>query len=158
LVAIRASRPDEMLLIRPLVEEYHRESRYAHIPFSETKFKRNFLHALNNPDNTLAVYIRHDGKAVGMMQAGVGEYYLGDGGRIATVHALYVSKRIRGTLLGGKVAMKLMRIVADWANEQRAEELHMHSTSGIATRETDRLLRRMGFRTVGGFYVTKIAI
>jgi hypothetical protein len=156
LVAVRVSRPDEMLLVRPLVEEFHRESRYAHIPFSDRKFKRNFLQALNNPDDTLAVFIRRGDQVVGLLQAGVGEYYLGEGGRIATVMALYTSRRIRGTMLGGRVALKMMRIVSDWAKAQGAEELHVHSTSGISPKVTDRLLGRLGLRTTGGFYVLKV--
>lgn len=153
LVAVRISRPDEMLLIRPLVEEYHRESRYGHIPFSEQKFRQLFLQMLNNPDDTLGAYVRHGGIVAGALQASVGDYYLGEGGRLVTVLGLYVPQSIRDTLLGGRVTLKLVRIVTDWAKAQRALELHMHSTSGIAPQRTDRMLRRLGFRTFGGSYV-----
>ncbi len=153
LVAVRVSRPDEMLLIRPLAEEFHRESRYGHIPFSERKFKRHFLQTVNNPDDTLGVYLRHGDRVVGLLQANVGDYYLGEGGRMVTVLTFYVPRSVRDTMLGGRVTLKMMRIVSDWAKAQGALELHMHSTSGIAPQRTDRMLRRLGFRTYGGSYV-----
>lgn len=37
-----------------------------------------------------------------------------------------------------------------------ALELHVHSTSGIAPQRTDRMLRRRGFKTYGGSYVTGV--
>jgi len=132
-----------MLLIRPLAEEFHRESRYGHIPFSERKFKRHFLQTLNNPDDTLGAYVRHGDKVVGPLQAGVGDYYLGEGGRMVTV---LTPRAVRDTMLGGRVTLKMLRIVTDWAKAQGALELHMHSTSGIAPQRTDRMLRRLGFK------------
>jgi len=156
LVAVRVSRPDEMLLIRPLAEEFHRESRYGHIPFSERKFKRHFLQTLNNPDDTLGAYVRHGDEVVGLLQAGVGYYYLGEGGRMVTVLTFYVPRAVRDTMLGGRVTLKMLRIVTDWAKAQGALELHMHSTSGIAPQRTDRMLRRLGFKAYGGSYVMGI--
>ena len=153
LVAVRVRRPDEMLLIRPLAEEFHRESRYGQIPFSERKFKRQFLQTLNNPDDTLGAYVRHCDKVVGLLQAGAGDYYLGEGGRMVTVLTFYVPRSVRDSMLGGRVTLKMMRIVSDWAKAQGALELHMHSTSGIAPQRTDRMLRRLGFKTYGGSYV-----
>lgn len=41
-------------------------------------------HDLNNPDDTLGAYVRHGDKVVGLLQAGVGDYYLGEGGRMDT--------------------------------------------------------------------------
>lgn len=145
-----------MLLIRPLAEAFHRESRYGHIPFSERKFKRHFLQTLNNPDDTLGAYVRHGNNVVGLLQAGVGDYYLGEGGRMVTVLSFYVPRAVRDTLLGGRVTLKMMRIVSDWAKAQGALELHMHSTSGIAPQRTDRMLRRLGFKTYGGSYALGI--
>lgn len=68
----------------------------------------------------------------------------------------YVPRSARDTMLGGRVTLKMMRIVTDWAKAQGALELHMHSTSGIAAQRTDRMLRRLGFRTYGGSYVMGI--
>lgn len=75
---------------------------------------------------------------------------------MATVLTFYIPPRIRETLLGGRVTLKMMRILSDWARAQRALEIHMHSTSGIAPQRTDRMLRRLGFKTYGGSYVGRV--
>lgn len=61
---MRVSRPDEMLLIRPLAEEFHRESRYGHIPFSERKFKRHFLRRADFHRVGFDRPVRHGGAGV----------------------------------------------------------------------------------------------
>ncbi|MGK2226856.1 MAG: hypothetical protein ACI9GK_000662 [Devosia sp.] len=69
---------------------------------------------------------------------------------MVTVYALYVSKAIRATTLGGRITIKLLRILNDWAKAQKAEEVHVHVTSGVQPERTDRLLRRLGYRRMGG--------
>ena len=71
-------------------------------------------------------------------------------------YGIYVSAKIRKTILGGKIALKLLRIAGDWAKAQNAEELHVHSTAGIAPERTDRLLSKFGFKAYGGNYVGKV--
>lgn len=149
----RASRPEDILAIRDIAHEFHAESRYRHLPFSERKFTRLFSEAISNPE-MLAVYVQHKDRTVGLLQAGASDYYLGEGGRIATVYVMYVSGKVRRTLVGGRVGLRLIRIVSDWAKRQGAYELHIHSTSGIEPERTDKLLRRLGFKTFGGNYVS----
>ncbi|MEP0520990.1 MAG: hypothetical protein ABJO09_14185 [Hyphomicrobiales bacterium] len=156
LVVYRATKPEEIVNIRGIAHEFHAESRYAHLQFSEEKLTRAFSRAINNPSNTLSIYIQCDGETVGIVQAAAGDYYLGIGGRIVSVLNLYVSRRIRGTYLGGKVGVKLLRVVSEWAGTQRAEEIHIHSTSGIDPLRTDKLLTRMGFEVIGGNYMARL--
>ncbi|HEY8577187.1 MAG TPA: hypothetical protein VIL88_12695 [Devosia sp.] len=152
LKVFRAIRQEDILAVRDIALEYHAESRYAHIPFSERKFIRVFSKAISSPNDTLALYVQHNGRTVGMLNAGAGDYYLGEGGRMVTVYALYVSKPIRATTLGGRITIKLLRILNEWARAQLAEEVHVHVTSGVEPERTDRLLRRLGYRTYGGNY------
>lgn len=152
----RATQQEEILAIRDIALEFHNESRYAHIPFSEKKFVRAFSKGISSPEDTLAIYVQHQGKTVGLLSAGAGDYYLGEGGRMVTIYAVYVSASIRDSLLGGKVGLKLIRMAGDWAKAQRAEELHIHATSGIEPKRTDKLLRRLGFKTFGGNYSVRV--
>lgn len=156
LKVFRATRQEDILAVRDITLEYHAESRYAHIPFSERKFIRAFSKAISNPNDTLALYVQHNGKTVGMLSAGAGDYYLGEGGRMVTVYALYVSKAVRTTALGGRITIKLLRILNDWAKAQKAEEVHVHVTSGVQPERTDRLLRRMRYKTYGGNYAVSV--
>ncbi len=75
---------------------------------------------------------------------------------MVTVYVLYVSARVRNTFLGGKVGVKLLRLVSEWAKAQKAEEIHIHSTSGIEPKRSDKMLSRMGFTTYGGNYVARL--
>ncbi|MGK2226858.1 MAG: hypothetical protein ACI9GK_000664 [Devosia sp.] len=47
-------------------------------------------------------------------------------------------------------------MVCDWAKAQGAEELHIHSTSGIDPERTDKLLTRLGFKAYGGNYAVRL--
>lgn len=149
---IRATRLDEIGQIRDIAHEFHAESRYAHLPFSEEKFARFCSNALRNPQDNIALYVQYQGRTVGVLTAGAGDYYLGEGGRMVTVYVMYVSASIRETLLGGRIGIRLIRMVSEWARFLKADELHIHSTSGIDPERTDKLLRRLGFRAYGGNY------
>ena len=153
---IRATRQEEILEVRDLVLEYHAESRYAHLPFSEKKFIRAYSKALSSPTDTLALYVQYKGKTIALLHAGAGDYYLGEGGRMVTVYAMYVSPGIRRSLLGGRVGIKLLRLVGDWAKQQGARDLHVHSTSALAPARTDKLMRALGFSVYGGNYVAAV--
>jgi hypothetical protein len=153
---IRATRIEEITEIRDIAHEFHAESRYAHLPFSEEKFARFCSNSLLRPEENIALYVQYRGKTVGILTAGSGDYYLGEGGRLVTVYVMYVSARVRDTLLGGKIGVRLIRMVSEWARAQLAEELHIHSTSGIDPERTDKLLSRLGFKTYGGNYAIAI--
>lgn len=93
---------------------------------------------------------------VGAMGAELGEHYLGTDVKIATNYFLYVSGQVRGTALGGRVAVKLMRLFIDWARAKGAHELNVHGTSGIDPERTDRFLKRLGLQPHGGNYAARL--
>jgi len=155
---IRATRIEEIDQIRDIAHEFHAESRYAHLPFSEEKFGRFCNNALRNPRDNIALYVQYRGRTVGVLTAGTGDYYLGEGGRMVTVYVMYVSASIRSSFLGGKVGVRLLRMVSDWARFLEAQELHIHSTSGFDAERTDRLLQRLGFKTYGGNYAISLGV
>ncbi|HEY8595424.1 MAG TPA: hypothetical protein VIL84_09270 [Devosiaceae bacterium] len=59
--------------------------------------------------------------------------------------------------MGGKIGVRLIRMAADWAQAQNAEELHLQATSGIESERTDRLMKRLGFKAYGGNYANLLA-
>ncbi len=62
------------------------------------------------------------------------------------------NKRASAVRPDGRIGLKLIRMVTDWAKSQEAIEMHIHSTSGIDPERTDKLLSRLGFKTYGGNY------
>ena len=71
---------------------------------------------------------------------------------ITSTLGFYVISEIRKTLLGGRVALKLLAAYRNWALNRRAVEMHLYVTSGIRLDKTDRFLRRVGFCQMGGSY------
>lgn len=80
LVVYRARHTDEIPNVRDIVREFHAECRFSHLPFSEEKFIRYYTKGLSNPHSTFLIYIQYKSKTVGVLHAGVGDYYLGIGG------------------------------------------------------------------------------
>ena len=66
--------------------------------------------------------------------------------------SFYVLASCRSTLLGGRVALRLLDAGRRWAINRGAVEWQMHVTSGFRINPTDRMLRRVGFRQTGGNY------
>ena len=64
--------------------------------------------------------------------------------------SFYVLAEYRRTLLGGRIAVKLLDAGRGWAMNRRAVELQLHVTSGIHIGQTDRVFRKLGFRQTGG--------
>ena len=54
-------------------------------------------------------------------------------------------------------AVKLLHGFKRWAAAAQAAEMSVHVTSGYRIVETDRLLRRLGFRQTGGNYVASVS-
>ena len=50
----------------------------------------------------------------------MGGYFIGEGGRVASVNMINVAKPVHGSFLGCKVALKLVRALLDWAKSQNA--------------------------------------
>lgn len=148
----RAVREEDLALVQGVVQAYHDESRFAHIPFSARKFSRMYIKAISQLERTIVLYAWYKGRAIGVIHSTIGEYYLGDGGRFATILGIYVSRDVRSSVLGGRVAIRLLRSASEWAKNQGAEEITLYATSGLRARSVDGTLRRLGFLTLGGSY------
>ena len=147
---------EQIVRLAGIGREYHGESRYAHVAFSEAKFMRAYERLITRPQTNFGVYVERGDDILGVMGAEIGEYYLGTDIKIATNYFLYVSGRVRGTALGGRVAVRLMRLFIDWAKAKGADEFNVHITSGIDPQRTDRFLKRLGLEAYGGYYAGRL--
>ncbi|MCV0426755.1 MAG: GNAT family N-acetyltransferase [Roseibium sp.] len=142
-----------------LAREAHRNTIFRDIPFSEQKAMAIIERALAHPERNGLIYavpggdvpLTEDG-LYGFASVHAGEYFLGTGTLIATVQTLNVSQKLSGTLLGGKVALRLVQAVRQWAKERNCEHLMVHVTNGVEVKDADRFFRRCGMKTVGGNY------
>lgn len=130
------TRVEEVKLLLPMAREWHAESRFCHIPFSEKKLLGRVASTLKRGGDALTIFAVYKGKPVGLIDLGVGEPLFCDGGRYATVLAFHVVRPMRRTFLGGRIALGLFENAKKWAKLKGAVELMVHGTDG----ETPRII------------------
>ena len=136
----------------PLALAAHSESRHREYPFDAER-RRRFLaeRFLADPMRYGFLIARHGERAVGMLTCHAQNLVFSDV-TVASCLSFYVQASCRRTLLGGRVAVRLVDAGRRWAMNRGAVEWQMHVTSGVHIGQTDRLFRRLGFRQTGGNY------
>lgn len=135
-----------------LSQEAHQEGRWSDYTFSVEKrntFIRNFL---VNPGYWSLFVAEQDDEPVGFIYCCASEYLVGTDFLMTTVYAYYVRKQWRQSLVGGKIAVQLMKNCIRWSKSRNSREILIHATSGIDMKRTDIFLRRTGFKLIGGNY------
>ena len=141
----------------PLALAAHRESRHGQHPLDPER-RRRFLteHFLADRTRYGLLFARHRDRPVGMITCHAQRLHYTDA-TVVSCLALFVLDEYRQSLLGGRVAVKLLDAGRRWAMNRRAVELQLHVTNGVRIRQTDRLLRKLGFRQTGGNYALDLA-
>ena len=136
----------------PLTLAAHRESRHRRLRLDAER-RRRFLaeHFLADPKRYGFLIARHGARAVGMLTCHAQTLYYSDV-TVVSCLSFYVLASCRRTLLGGRVALRLLDAGRRWALNRRAVEWQIHVTNGIHIGRTDRTLRRVGFVQTGGNY------
>ena len=143
--------------LRPVSTEFHAESRFSDIAYSHKKRDDLFMKAIDDPKFYALIIAEMDGEPVGFLFCTAGEYLVGYGELITTVYSFYVRKKYRGTLMGGKAAVRLMAAVVKWSEARKVREVMIHVTSGIDVQRTDRFLRRAKFGVIGANYSLRLS-
>lgn len=138
-----------------LVRDAHERTIFRDIPFSERKARALFDKVVRQPDQhgLLLATLNEAERPVGFASLNAGEYFLGEGALVCSVTGLYYSSSLTGSMLAGKVALRLMQAIRQWAKERRCSHILVHVTNGMSASESDQFFRRCGLRTVGGNYV-----
>ncbi|PXW78220.1 hypothetical protein BZA02_11123 [Ruegeria sp. P4] len=95
-------------------------------------------------------------KPVGFAYSSVGEYHIGKGVLLTTIHNMNVSMHVRSKLSGGRIALGLFKGVETWSQARGAKEVLFHVTSDIQLARAHKLAKRMGFKFIGGSYVKSV--
>ncbi len=142
----------DLEFLRPVSLEFHAESRYSNIPYSHKKRDDLFIKAIKSPKYFALMIAEINDEPVGFLFCTIGEYIVGYDDLITTVYSFYVRKKYRGTILGGKAAIRLLKGAIKWSKNRNAREIMIHVTSGIDIQRTDKFLRRTGFGVTGANY------
>jgi hypothetical protein len=141
---------DEMIA---LAEASHLESRFGYIPFSETKARKIIDTALSNEKRNGLMLALKDEKLVGAAYCSIGELHIGESVLLTTIHNINVLKNIRSTLSGGQAALGLLKGIETWSKARGAQEILFHITSSVNLARSHKLVKRVGYKFVGGSYV-----
>ena len=147
-----ASSLADLEYLRPVSLEFHKESRFADIPYSHKKRDDLMIKALNNSERYALMIAEYKGEPIGFLFCTAGEYLVGYGELMTTVYSFYVRKKYRGSLVGGRAAVRLLKGAVKWSQLRNAREIMIHVTSGIDIKRTDKFLRRGGFGVIGANY------
>ena len=136
----------------PLTLAAHEESRHREHPLDPER-RRRFLAERFLADRTRYGFLvaRYGGRPVGMLTCLAERLHYTDV-TVVSCLSFYVLAEYRRSLLGGRIAVKLLDAGRRWALNRRAVELQLHVTSGIHIGQTDRVFRKLGFRQTGGNY------
>jgi len=150
-----ATRPTEerhRAQVHDITRRVHEASLFADIPFSEAKFDAAFDKTLQKQQQHLGLVVSLEDRVLGCAYCSIGEYFIGDGGRIVSVQTICVDPEVSDGLLGGKVALRLAKGIETWAQACAATHLLYHVTAGIEPARADRLFRKIGMKVMGGNY------
>lgn len=150
-VTVRLARGEaDIDALTPLFAEYHRESRYRDLqPDMETRRKFIREHFLEKPKRYGLLIAEYGGEPAGLLSCMLAPilYYRANA---AVSLSFYVPPRFRGGVVGGRVALSLVRAFRQWGKNRKALELQMHLSGGIDVARTDAFMSRLGFHRTGG--------
>lgn len=140
-----------------LARVVHEEGMFSDIKFSEKKFYRYFEQTIENPETHLGLKVSLGNRILGFSFCSIGSYFIGDGARIVTVTTICIDKETRSSILGGKVALRLVRGIELWSRQRKADAILYHVTSGVDVANIDRVFRKLGMITLGGNYAVRLS-
>lgn len=146
------SSTDAMDDILILAERSHAESRFSYITFAPQKVRAIAERALADPKRHGVMMCWDNGKPVGFAYCSVGEYHIGTGTLVTTIHNLNVLKEVRHSLRGGRIAIGLLKGIDSWSRARSSAEILFHVTSDVEIGRTHKFIKRLGYRFIGGSY------
>lgn len=146
----------DMSAILRLARDAHQQSRFRDIPFSEEKATKIVEKALlDRKRHGILLALKGD-VAVGGLHCSVGEYFIGTGTLIATIHNINIASNVGSTMLSGRTTLGLLTGARTWAKARGAKEILLNVTSGKDLERTHKLMKRLGFEFVGGNYAAEV--
>lgn len=152
----RMASTEDLRALVDLACEAHEESRFGYIPFSEEKVRKIAAIALIDDKRHGIMVVFRKNELVGAAYCSVGEFHIGTGVLLATIHNINVRRSERSALFGGRAALGLFRGIETWSKARGAKEVLFHITSGIDLARVHKFSNRLGYKFVGGSYAKSI--
>lgn len=146
---IRRANVDDIETLVGYWRTVHAHTVFAHLTFDEVKLASVIRGLIEDRSDASCFLIaaKTDGTACGVLIGQVDAYYFSND-PVAKVVFYWVREAHRK----GPAAVKLMLAFRQWAQNRRVKEIVIGVTSGQEIASTDRMLKKMGGRLVGGNY------
>lgn len=148
-MSIRFAKLDDIETLVDYWRGFHAQSPFAHLMLDEVKLATTMRRMIEDRSGAFGFFVADDdgGKAYGVLAAQIDTYYFSND-PVARMIFYWVHPDHRY----GTGAVKLMLAFKQWAQNRKATELAIGVTSGEALAVTDRMLKKMGGRLMGGNY------
>ena len=139
--------------MRALCRTSHERTIFGDIPFSDAKFGQTFAAILARSRQSVGLVAELDCRIVGAESTSAGEYHIGEGEILTTVHLIAIEKSNLSPVRRARTFLRLIRGLRLWSDSRSAKRLLIHVTTGHDLASTDRLLKVAGMKLMGGGYV-----
>jgi GNAT superfamily N-acetyltransferase len=146
MAAYRRALPSDLDQIMALAVEMHAETSFKTLSFSPSKAATEIMDCVLNP-NMFVCVAEEDGKILGIVAAYLEKPFFSDDVAVYD-HIWYVSKEGRNSLIGPR----LLKHVAEWARLAEAKAVFVTLGSGVSKDRVGKLVERLGYRHLGGYY------
>lgn len=119
----------------------HFESWYRDFDFDEQKVRDFIAHTLDNAAY-LDLVLEHEDEVVGFFCAAETEHFFGHD-KYACDIAFFIEPEHRG----GMAATRMIRAFEAWCRIRRVKEVHIGTSTGIASERTARFYTKLGFHS-----------
>lgn len=124
-----------------LGRKMHFESWYRDFDYDAEKVRTFIGMTLESP-SYLGLVLEHEDEAVGFFWAAETEHFFGRD-KYACDIVFYIEPEHRG----GMAATRMIRAFEAWCRIRRVKEIHIGTSTGIATERTVRFFTKMGFHS-----------
>lgn len=131
----------------------HEKTPFAVFPFSDEKYNYQWMLASEVGAHKVSLVAERDSLVVGVLWASCGRYFVSEEGLMTTVHGIVLDNDLLGGFGRVRVFRRLVKSVQKWSASRGSHFVLISNSNGFSAKTTDRLLRGIGGKTIGGSYV-----
>lgn len=148
----RRALPQDLGQLMGLAREMHAETSFRTLSFDAPKAATEVMDCVLNP-NMFVCVAEKDDRILGMIAAYLAKPFFSDD-LVVYDHIWYVGKEGRNGLVGPR----LLKHVAEWARLAGAKAVFVTLGSDIKQERVGKLVERLGYRQLGGYYRKDLGI
>lgn len=138
---LRLAHPGDTETLISLGRRMHEESWYRDFDYDDAKVREFIGLTLDNPAY-LGLVLEREEQIVGFLWAAETEHFFGRE-KYACDIVFFIAPEHRG----GMAAVRMVRAFEAWCRIRRVKEIHIGTSTGVATERTMKFYEKMGFHS-----------